>query len=66
MEWKRSKPLHECPLANFLLMSKKQQRSAVGDEALKKVAVACKVVEQGINMLSFVLILTFFNFFFQF
>ena len=39
-------------MANFLLMSKKQQRAVVGDEALKKVAAAFKAVEQGIHILS--------------
>ncbi|KAJ8439976.1 hypothetical protein Cgig2_008359 [Carnegiea gigantea] len=33
-------------MVNFLLMSKKQQRVVVGDEALKKVAAAFKAVEQ--------------------
>lgn len=36
-------------MANFLLMSKKQQRAVVGDEALKKVAVAFKAVEQAMS-----------------
>ncbi|KAJ8420247.1 hypothetical protein Cgig2_015609 [Carnegiea gigantea] len=34
-------------MANFLLMSKKQQRAVVGDKALKKVATAFKAVEQA-------------------
>ncbi|KAJ8447026.1 hypothetical protein Cgig2_033595 [Carnegiea gigantea] len=36
-------------MANFLLMSKKQQRAVVSDEALKKVAAAFKAVEQETN-----------------
>ncbi|KAJ8448307.1 hypothetical protein Cgig2_025231 [Carnegiea gigantea] len=36
-------------IVNFLLMSKKQQRAVVGDEALKKVAAAFKAVEQESN-----------------
>ena len=37
-------------MPNFVLLSKKQQRAVVGDEALKNVAAAFKAAEQGIHM----------------